>query len=231
MVNYIDLLPLVPSLSFIIPSFFYYILDKFLLLQQYNIHGERTYELKEIAVSVITLQSINTGISYINHFLTKDELQNEINHMQHDSLLWCIIKLLLAMVTIDTFQFWAHYLLHSKALFKKFHVVHHKITKTYSFMSFYNSYTEGILMDIVGALLTQRVCNLNVYQFNFFIAFATMKAVSDHSGYFLPFDPFTWFPNNAKYHQKHHNPKTMNFNYEQPFFTFWDTLMGTKLID
>lgn len=226
---FLDVLPIIPSVSFFIPATFYYILDKLLIWQKYNIHKERVYNLHDILFRVLAIQIITTTISFINHYISKDDLRNEIRNMEHEGFIWSSVKILLGMLTIDTFQFWSHYFLHSKLLFRQFHMVHHMITKTYSFMAFYNSYTEGILMDIVGALITQRICFLNVYQFNFLIAIATMKSVSDHSGYMLPFDPFTWFPNNALYHQKHHNPKTMNFNYEQPFFTFWDSLMGTRI--
>lgn len=224
-----DLLPIVPSLSFLVAALFYYALDKAMIFQQYNIHGERKYDLRDILFRVLAIQFITTTISFINHFLTRDAIRAELDAMQDEGLLWSLIKIVLGMITIDTFQFWTHYLLHTPELFKLFHVVHHQIIKTYSFMAFYNSYTEGILMDIVGALITQRVCSMNLFQFNILIAVGTMKSVSDHSGYMLPFDPFTWFPNNALYHQVHHNPKTMCFNYEQPFFTFWDSLMGTYL--
>jgi sterol desaturase/sphingolipid hydroxylase (fatty acid hydroxylase superfamily) len=229
--NFIDILPVVPSLSFLVSATFYYLLDKFGLFQDYNFHKDtpRSYDLRDISFRVFAIQAITTTISFLNHYFTKEEVHNEIASNQN-GFVWSIIKILLGMLTIDTFQFWSHYALHSPFLFRQFHMVHHMITKTYSFMAFYNSYTEGILMDIVGAIITQRLCYLNALQFNVLIAIATMKAVSDHSGYMIPWDPFTWFPNNANYHQKHHNPKTMGFNYEQPFFTFWDGLMGTRLM-
>jgi len=223
---FLDAMPIVPSLSFFLAATFYYILDRFLLFQNYNIHKRPVYDLRDIIFRVVSIQAITTSISFLNHFAVRNDI---LISSGSEGAIWSIIKILLGMLTIDTVQFWSHYALHSRYLYRQFHMVHHTITKTYSFMAFYNSYTEGILLDIVGAIITQRICFLNVYQFNTLIAIATMKAVSDHSGYMLPWDPFTWFPNNALYHQKHHNPKTMTFNYEQPFFTFWDSLMGTKI--
>jgi sphinganine C4-monooxygenase len=38
-----------------------------------------------------------------------------------------------------------------------------------------------------------------------------------------------FFPNNALYHDVHHDPRGFRKNYSQPFFTFWDKLLGTYM--
>lgn len=38
-----------------------------------------------------------------------------------------------------------------------------------------------------------------------------------------------FFPNNALYHDVHHDPRGFRKNYSQPFFTFWDKIMGTYM--
>lgn len=54
------------------------------------------------------------------------------------------------------------------------------------------------------------------------------KTVSDHSGLKFPLNP-TNLPgmNNAEYHDLHHAPTGLHFNYAQPFFTYLDRFFGT----
>lgn len=37
------------------------------------------------------------------------------------------------------------------------------------------------------------------------------------------------FSNNARYHDLHHEPRGARYNFSQPFFTFWDDVMGTRM--
>lgn len=57
-----------------------------------------------------------------------------------------------------------------------------------------------------------------------------VKTVLDHSGYAWPLNPAGGlFANNALYHDVHHDPRGFRKNYSQPFFTFWDRLLGTYM--
>ena len=62
-----------------------------------------------------------------------------------------------------------------------------------------------------------------------FFAGSTIKTVDDHCGYALPFDPLQHLTsNNAGYHDVHHQSWGIKTNFSQPFFTFWDRLLGTE---
>ena len=62
----------------------------------------------------------------------------------------------------------------------------------------------------------------------FFYTFSTIKTVDDHCGYALPWDPLQHVTsNNASYHDIHHQSWGIKTNFSQPFFTFWDALLGT----
>lgn len=64
----------------------------------------------------------------------------------------------------------------------------------------------------------------------FFVG-STMKTVDDHCGYKLPWDPLQHITsNNAAYHDIHHQSWGIKHNFSQPFFTFWDKLLGTKYL-
>lgn len=62
-----------------------------------------------------------------------------------------------------------------------------------------------------------------------FFSFSTAKTVDDHCGYQFPWDPLQLVTsNNAAYHDVHHQTWGIKTNFAQPFFTFWDQLLGTK---
>jgi sphinganine C4-monooxygenase len=61
-----------------------------------------------------------------------------------------------------------------------------------------------------------------------FFTFSTIKTVDDHCGYALPWDPLQHLTgNNATYHDIHHQSWGIKNNFSQPFFTFWDAVLGT----
>lgn len=61
-----------------------------------------------------------------------------------------------------------------------------------------------------------------------FFTGSTIKTVLDHGGYEFPYDPLNWiFPNNAAYHDIHHQSWGIKTNFSQPFFTYLDRLGGT----
>lgn len=139
------------------------------------------------------------------------------------------MRLLIAFVLIDSWQFFLHMLMHrSKFLYKHLHSVHHRLYVPYAYGALYNSILEGFLLDTLGTGLAQLITGLTPRESIILFTFSTMKTVDDHCGYALPFDPFQIvFPNNAAYHDIHHQHFGIKTNYAQPFFTFWDTLFGT----
>ena len=61
-----------------------------------------------------------------------------------------------------------------------------------------------------------------------FFAGSAIKTVDDHCGYALPWDPLQHLTsNNAGYHDIHHQSWGIKTNFSQPFFTYWDRLLGT----
>ena len=61
-----------------------------------------------------------------------------------------------------------------------------------------------------------------------FFTGSTIKTVDDHCGYMLPWDPLQHLTsNNAGYHDVHHQSWGIKTNFSQPFFTFWDRVLGT----
>jgi len=62
-----------------------------------------------------------------------------------------------------------------------------------------------------------------------FFTMSTIKTVDDHCGYEFPWDPLQKITsNNAAYHDIHHQSWGIKNNFSQPFFIFWDRMLGTK---
>lgn len=70
---------------------------------------------------------------------------------------------------------------------------------------------------------------MTVRQAMVFFTGSSIKTVDDHCGYAFPFDPLQVITtNNAAYHDIHHQSWGIKNNFSQPYFTFWDSFMGTK---
>jgi len=85
------------------------------------------------------------------------------------------------------------------------------------------------MLDTCGGAITSIIASFNPIETAIFLSVAMMKTVDDHSGYIFPWDPFPRiFHNNSKYHDVHHQIKGIKYNFSQPFFCWWDTIMGTE---
>lgn len=99
----------------------------------------------------------------------------------------------------------------------------------YAYGALYNHPVEGFLLDTLGASIAYKLAGMNTRQGLIFFTGSTLKTVDDHCGYALPFDPLQHLTsNNAGYHDVHHQTWGIKSNFSQPFFTFWDSILGTK---
>lgn len=135
-----------------------------------------------------------------------------------------------AISVVDTWQYFWHRAMHlNRWLYVKFHSRHHRLYVPYAFGALYNHPIEGFLLDTAGTgvgFLTSRMTNR---QSMWFFTMSTIKTVDDHCGYAFPWDPLQKITsNNAAYHDIHHQSWGIKNNFSQPFFIFWDRLLGTK---
>ena len=83
-------------------------------------------------------------------------------------------------------------------------------------------------MDTLGASIAYKLAGLTTRQGVCFFTGSVFKTVDDHCGYALPWDPLQHLTsNNAGYHDVHHQSWGIKTNFSQPFFIFWDRLLGT----
>ena len=109
-----------------------------------------------------------------------------------------------------------------------FHSRHHRLYVPYAYGALYNHPAEGFVLDTLGTGLAYLVTGMTVRQSMWFFTISSTKTVDDHCGYALPFDPLQLITtNNAGYHDIHHQSWGIKSNFSQPFFTWWDTFLGT----
>ncbi|CAK4031117.1 Sphingolipid C4-hydroxylase sur2 [Lecanosticta acicola] len=139
-------------------------------------------------------------------------------------------QFLLAITIVDTWQYFLHRAMHmNKWLYTTFHSRHHRLYVPYAYGALYNHPFEGFLLDTLGAGIGYLVSGMTCRQSMWFFTMSTIKTVDDHCGYSFPWDPLQHLTsNNAGYHDVHHQSWGIKTNFSQPFFTFWDTLLGTK---
>jgi sphinganine C4-monooxygenase len=113
----------------------------------------------------------------------------------------------------------------------KWHARHHRLYVPYAYGALYNHPVEGFVLDTAGAGLAYKVSMMSSRMGLLFFVGSTIKTVDDHCGYKLPWDPLQHITgNNAAYHDIHHQSWGIKHNFSQPFFTFWDRLLGTKYL-
>ncbi|PWN51970.1 hypothetical protein IE53DRAFT_367611 [Violaceomyces palustris] len=138
-----------------------------------------------------------------------------------------------AFFIMDAWQYFWHRAFHeSRFLYRHFHSHHHRLYVPYAFGALYNHPVEGLVLDSAGAALSHFLSRMTVRQGIVFFTFSTFKTVSDHGGYAFPWylDPLHLiFPNNAEYHDVHHQMRGLKYNYSQPFFVHFDSLFGTRI--
>eukprot|EP00850_Spirogloea_muscicola_P002987 SM000011S19165 [mRNA] locus=s11:1232107:1234001:+ [translate_table: standard] len=136
-----------------------------------------------------------------------------------------------AMLVMDTWQYFLHRLFHeNKWLYRHLHSWHHRLIVPYAYGALYNHPVEGLIMDTVGGAISFLASGMSPRMAVYFFSFATMKTVDDHCGLWLPWNPFQLlFQNNTAYHDIHHQLLGTKYNFSQPFFVFWDRLMGTYM--
>ncbi|KAL6720551.1 Sphingolipid C4-hydroxylase sur2 [Lecanora helva] len=134
-----------------------------------------------------------------------------------------------AIVVVDTWQYFLHRAMHmNKWMYTKFHSRHHRLYVPYAYGALYNHWFEGFLLDTLGASIAYKAAGMSTRQGMCFFTGSTFKTVDDHCGYALPWDPLQHITsNNAGYHDVHHQSWGIKTNFSQPFFTFWDRLLGT----
>eukprot|EP01018_Ginkgo_biloba_P037789 Gb_31807 [translate_table: standard] len=204
-------------------------------LDRYRMHSRKEEELRNLVSlstvikGVLLQQVVQATVALLLFSMTsKVGLAGKISQ---PSLLVQFCQVLIAMLVMDTWQYFVHRYMHqNKFLYRHVHSQHHKLVVPYAIGALYNHPLEGLLLDTVGGAISYLVSGMTARTAVLFFSFAIIKTVDDHCGLWLPGNILHMlFQNNTAYHDIHHQLHGAKYNYSQPFFIMWDKLLGTHM--
>ncbi|XP_023552834.1 sphinganine C4-monooxygenase 2-like [Cucurbita pepo subsp. pepo] len=219
----------VPILVYWLYSGIYVLLGSF---DNYRLHSKKDEQEKNLVSKSTVLRGVffQHTIQAIVAILLFKVTENEGEVATGPkSWLTIVVQFIVAMLVLDTWQYFIHRYMHqNKFLYKHVHSQHHRLVVPYAFGALYNHPLEGLLLDTIGGALSFLVSGMSPRVAIFFFSFATIKTVDDHCGLWLPGNLFhVFFRNNSAYHDVHHQLYGSKYNFSQPFFVTWDRIFGT----
>lgn len=138
-----------------------------------------------------------------------------------------VIALLIAH---DSWFYWTHRVMHSRALFKHFHRLHHRSITPTPFTSYAFDWTEAAVQVLFVLIWISLISTPWIAIFGFLVIMI-IRNVWGHCGTELHPPGFAdhWLCGNfttTTHHDLHHNG-SFNHNFGL-YFTWWDRLMGTE---
>ncbi|PRP87482.1 sphingoid base hydroxylase 1 [Planoprotostelium fungivorum] len=224
-----------PIITYWVASGFFATLDtlKHPATEKYRIHPEEELTKNRVGrldvfKGVVLQQIAQAGLAFVFLWLQGTKELDERDTL-FDNYLLPALKFMMGMIIMDTWQYFLHRLFHqNKWLYRNIHAWHHTLYVPYAYGALYNNPIEGFLFDSLGAAAAAELSGMTVRGSIFFWCFSTLKTVDDHCGYNFPYDPLQrFFGNNAFYHDLHHQLHGLKVNFSQPYFTFWDRILGT----
>lgn len=192
---------LYPILTFWLCSSFFY----FFKLDKFTNDNEQQIIPAIIGMLILNIPQIfSTVIMELNPMF-----------MTLDGFRWSYF--LFGIFIIDTMEYFLHRLYHFKFLYK-FHKIHHEIKDPFSFAAFYNSFSEAIITSTIITTTMIFILGFTLQEFTIVYCFAIVATVMDHCDWFYQYKNHHWI----------HHKVNQNCNYQQPFFDYWDRLLGTK---
>jgi len=220
-----------PILVYWVYSGIYLLMGDF---DKYRLHSKKDEDTKNLVTKgtvvkgVLLQQTIQAVVAILLFTITGDDGSDNATQ---NSLLVLARQFVIAMLVLDTWQYFMHrYMHHNKFLYKHIHSQHHRLVVPYAYGALYNHPLEGLLLDTIGGALSFLLSGMSPRVSIFFFSFATIKTVDDHCGLWLPGNLFhIFFRNNTAYHDVHHQLYGTKYNFSQPFFNIWDRILGTHM--
>ncbi|KAL0912514.1 hypothetical protein M5K25_018492 [Dendrobium thyrsiflorum] len=222
----------VPIAVYWIYSGIYVMLDD---LNQYRLHTKAEEEKKNIVSKgtvvkgVLVQQAFQIAISLLLFTFKNSDVRSFIQRQPSRYVIF--LQFIVAMVVMDTWQYFMHRLMHmNKFLYKHIHSKHHALVVPYPYGAMYNHLLEGLILDIIVGVLSFLVSGMTPRTAIYFFSFTAIKSVDDHSAMWLPGNLLhVFFNNNSAYHDIHHQLYGTKYNFSQPFFVTWDKILGTHM--
>ncbi|MEK8026206.1 sterol desaturase family protein [Pseudaquabacterium rugosum] len=145
-------------------------------------------------------------------------------------LWWIPVSIVLALLLHDTLFYWLHRLMHTRALFRRVHLVHHRSIHPTSFAAYCFHPLEALLE---GLAVLAVFCIVPMH-LGAMLAFETIGLIYNCYGHCgREFYPVGWgshplgrWLNSSSNHAHHHLRGSGNYGL---YFMVWDHLMGTAV--
>jgi sterol desaturase/sphingolipid hydroxylase (fatty acid hydroxylase superfamily) len=166
--------------------------------------SQRSNDISKINIS----NKLITTSSLANLFI----IFNLYNYVWEDLRRIEFKYIIYGMLITDTLEYFTHRIYHLQPLYKKFHKVHHSQEISVD-VSFLNSELEATMTSIL--LFLSYFLVISYYEYIIVTTLSMISTAADHT-----------YTSHTKFHYIHHHVNR-NYNFQQPFFTFWDHLLGT----
>ncbi len=137
------------------------------------------------------------------------------------------IKVTLATVLTDFFNYWIHFHMHKQRWFWKTHIHHHRIHELYWFSGLRASlghYASFIFSRItVGIVLF----NLNSFELLIYLSIGLVTNFYQHTNAKLSHRYIEWILVTPRIHRLHHSKNGRRLKNIATIFSLWDRLFGT----
>ncbi|XP_017137990.1 fatty acid hydroxylase domain-containing protein 2 [Drosophila miranda] len=129
------------------------------------------------------------------------------------------VRDLVVFVVLEEIMFYyAHRLMHHKAVYKYVHKKHHEWTAPIAAITLYAHPVEHVLANLLPVALSIALLGTHVALAWMIFALAIINSMSDHTGYSFP-----WSGGSVRFHDYHH----AKFNYNYGVIGLLDKLHGT----
>lgn len=109
-----------------------------------------------------------------------------------------LLQLGFMMLMEDLLFFTAHYIMHQKYFFKKYHRIHHEYRESIAIATHYVHYVEHIVGNLIPVFAGAFILMVHPFVLLFWILIVVMNALHTHSGYAFPWMSY------SVHHDWHH---------------------------
>ena len=143
--------------------------------------------------------------------------------------LYLVVSLPVVILVHDAYFYWTHRMMHHRALYRYFHVTHHKSRAPSSWAAYGFDPSEAVVQSLYLPLFTLAM-PLHYAVYGIFLLHMLGRNVLGHCGYeILPRrlkdNRLLWCFTTTTHHDLHHSHQKWNYGL---YFTWWDRWMGTE---
>ena len=213
-----------------VPFLFFYVifrskLFRFKIQQKFP---ENKHLISEIGYSLMSM-AIFSGLSVLLFTLARHGYTQIYTDIHAHSMWYFAFSVIAFIIAHDTYFYWSHRLMHTKAIYPYVHLIHHRSVNPTPWATFAFHPTEAVMQFAIVPIM---VFAMPLHPLAIFMwsMYQLVLNVGGHMGYEMFRSGFTrrlhsMWSNTSTHHNMHHRYVTCNYGL---YFNIWDRLMGTN---